>query len=187
MGLLAGQLSNDILPPAEQFYLGGTQFTRGYYSGQVAGDKALAATAELQLNTGVDLSRLGLSTGRLQPVLLVLRLGRGLAEPAGDADDAHRLGGRRRAAADHPLRRSGLRGPGTVEPVSPTAPAPSVSALNGGGFLLAPADAVLTAASAEARRAGNGGPMPGEPGSRRSVQWPNARGWTVRLLGVTGR
>lgn len=62
MGLLAGQWSDAILPPAEQFYLGGTQFTRGYYSGQVAGDKALAATAELQLNTGIDLSRLGLST-----------------------------------------------------------------------------------------------------------------------------
>jgi hemolysin activation/secretion protein len=62
MGLLAGQWSPSVLPPAEQFYLGGTAFTRGYYAGQVAGDKALAATAELQLNTGVDLSRLGLST-----------------------------------------------------------------------------------------------------------------------------
>jgi len=62
MGLVAGQWSDAILPPAEQFYLGGTEFTRGYYSGQVAGDKALAATAELQLNTGIDLSRLGLST-----------------------------------------------------------------------------------------------------------------------------
>jgi hemolysin activation/secretion protein len=51
MGLLTGQWSNDILPPAEQFYLGGNRFTRGYYSGQVPGDKALAATAELQLNT----------------------------------------------------------------------------------------------------------------------------------------
>jgi hemolysin activation/secretion protein len=44
MGLLTGQWSNNILPPAEQFYLGGARFTRGYYSGQVAGDKALAAT-----------------------------------------------------------------------------------------------------------------------------------------------
>jgi hemolysin activation/secretion protein len=61
MGLVAGQWSNSILPPSEQFYLGGAQFTRGYYAGQVAGDKALAATAELQLNTGIDLSRVGLS------------------------------------------------------------------------------------------------------------------------------
>ena len=55
MGLLAGQWSNDILPPAEQFYLGGSRFTRGYYAGQVPGDKALAATAELQLNTAFNL------------------------------------------------------------------------------------------------------------------------------------
>jgi hemolysin activation/secretion protein len=61
MGLISGQWSNAILPPAEQFYLGGAQYTRGYYSGQVAGDKALAGTAELQLNTGIDLSRFGLS------------------------------------------------------------------------------------------------------------------------------
>ena len=51
MALVTGQWSSDILPPAEQFYLGGNRFTRGYYAGQVPGDKALAATAELQLNT----------------------------------------------------------------------------------------------------------------------------------------
>ncbi len=51
MVLATGQWSDNILPPAEQFYLGGSRFTRGYYSGQVPGDKALAATAELQLNT----------------------------------------------------------------------------------------------------------------------------------------
>jgi hemolysin activation/secretion protein len=54
MGLLTGQWSPNILPPAEQFYLGGARFTRGYYAGQVPGDKALAATAELQLNTGFE-------------------------------------------------------------------------------------------------------------------------------------
>ena len=54
MGLFAGQWSGDILPPSEQFYLGGSQYTRGYYSGQVPGDKALAATVELQLNTGFE-------------------------------------------------------------------------------------------------------------------------------------
>jgi hemolysin activation/secretion protein len=62
MGLVAGQWSDSILPPSEQFYLGGAQFTRGYYAGQVAGDKALATTVELQLNTPLDLSRLGLAT-----------------------------------------------------------------------------------------------------------------------------
>ena len=45
MGLLTGQWSPNILPPAEQFYLGGARFTRGYYAGQVPGDKALAATS----------------------------------------------------------------------------------------------------------------------------------------------
>ncbi len=54
MGLLTGQWSDNILPPAEQFYLGGARFTRGYYAGQVPGDKALAATVELQLNTGFE-------------------------------------------------------------------------------------------------------------------------------------
>jgi hemolysin activation/secretion protein len=60
-GLLTGQWSDDVLPPAEQFYLGGADFTRGYYSGEVAGDKALAATAELQLNTGFNLTAFGQS------------------------------------------------------------------------------------------------------------------------------
>jgi hemolysin activation/secretion protein len=54
MGLLAGQVSGSILPPVEQFYLGGSRLTRGYYSGQVTGDKALATTVELQLNTGFE-------------------------------------------------------------------------------------------------------------------------------------
>ncbi|HVC60745.1 MAG TPA: ShlB/FhaC/HecB family hemolysin secretion/activation protein [Acetobacteraceae bacterium] len=61
MGLLAGQWSDQILPPEEQFYLGGAQYTRGYYAGQIPGDKALVATAELQFNTGTNLSMWGLS------------------------------------------------------------------------------------------------------------------------------
>lgn len=59
MGLLTGQWTPNILPPAEQFYLGGSRFTRGFYAGQVPGDKALAATAELQLNSTIDLSWAG--------------------------------------------------------------------------------------------------------------------------------
>jgi hemolysin activation/secretion protein len=61
MALLAGQWSEDILPPAEQFYLGGSQYTRGYYAGQIPGDKALVATAELQFNTGTNLTMWGLA------------------------------------------------------------------------------------------------------------------------------
>jgi hemolysin activation/secretion protein len=55
LGLVTGQYSGDVLPPAEKFFLGGSRFTRGYYSGQVTGDSALAATAELQLNTPLPL------------------------------------------------------------------------------------------------------------------------------------
>jgi hemolysin activation/secretion protein len=59
MGLVTGQWTDSVLPPAEQFYLGGSHFTRGFYSGQEQGDKALAVTAELQLNDLVDLTSLG--------------------------------------------------------------------------------------------------------------------------------
>jgi hemolysin activation/secretion protein len=62
MALLTGQYSTAVLPPAEEFYLGGSRFTRGFYSGRVPGDKALAATAELQLNTVIDLSWAGSGT-----------------------------------------------------------------------------------------------------------------------------
>lgn len=51
-GLVTGQYSGDVLPPAEKFFLGGSQCNRGYYSGQVTGDSALAVCSELQLNTG---------------------------------------------------------------------------------------------------------------------------------------
>jgi hemolysin activation/secretion protein len=61
MGLLTGQWSPNVLPPAEQFYLGGARFTRGYYAGQVLGDNALAATVELQLNTSLETTLLGRS------------------------------------------------------------------------------------------------------------------------------
>jgi len=60
MTLATGQWTQSVLPPSEQFYLGGSRFTRGYYVGQVPGDKALAATAELQFNTLVNLSWAGL-------------------------------------------------------------------------------------------------------------------------------
>jgi hemolysin activation/secretion protein len=61
MGLVAGQWSNDILPQAEKFYLGGARLGRGYYAGQVTGDSALAATAELQLSIAYETSVFGQS------------------------------------------------------------------------------------------------------------------------------
>ena len=52
---LAGQYSNAILPPSEKFYLGGNRLGRGFYSGQVSGDNAVAGSLEVQLNTGLAL------------------------------------------------------------------------------------------------------------------------------------
>ena len=59
-GVLAGQFTNDTLPPAEEFYLGGLQYMRGYASGAVTGDRALTSTIELQFNTSLDLSEFAL-------------------------------------------------------------------------------------------------------------------------------
>ena len=53
--LFAGQWSDDILPQAEKYYLGGARLGRGYYAGQVTGDRAWGAAFELQLDTGFDL------------------------------------------------------------------------------------------------------------------------------------
>ncbi len=41
-----GQFTENILPSAEKFYLGGPHFTRGFYYGEVTGDSGLALTAE---------------------------------------------------------------------------------------------------------------------------------------------
>ena len=53
---VAGQGSKDILPPSEKYFLGGSEINRGFYSGEVTGDNALAWSFELQLNTGLDLN-----------------------------------------------------------------------------------------------------------------------------------
>ncbi|HET9147297.1 MAG TPA: ShlB/FhaC/HecB family hemolysin secretion/activation protein [Acetobacteraceae bacterium] len=58
-GEAGGQFTTDILPPSEEFYLGGSRFTRGYYSGEVTGDRALYASAELQLDTDIAFGLLG--------------------------------------------------------------------------------------------------------------------------------
>lgn len=50
---VAGQLTDNILPPSEKFFLGGERFGRGYYGGQVTGDRAIAASIELQLSFAI--------------------------------------------------------------------------------------------------------------------------------------
>lgn len=55
-GAISGQYATELLPPSEKFYLGGPTFNRGYYYGQVSGDKAVTISAELRLNTPLPLS-----------------------------------------------------------------------------------------------------------------------------------
>ena len=50
LGSLSGQMTGDILPASEKFFLGGDRFGRGYFFGQVSGDRGIAASLELQLN-----------------------------------------------------------------------------------------------------------------------------------------
>ncbi|MGG5821757.1 ShlB/FhaC/HecB family hemolysin secretion/activation protein [Falsiroseomonas sp. HW251] len=56
LGVVAGQWSDDILPPAEKFYLGGQRLGRGFYAGQVSGDRALGVTLELQASRSLDVT-----------------------------------------------------------------------------------------------------------------------------------
>ncbi len=49
---VGGQYTGDILPPSEKFFCCGLRWSRGYFYGQVTGDRGVGATAELQLNTG---------------------------------------------------------------------------------------------------------------------------------------
>jgi len=49
-GTLAGQWSNDVLPAAEKYFLGGARLGRGFYAGQVSGDRAVAMAVEAQLD-----------------------------------------------------------------------------------------------------------------------------------------
>ncbi len=56
-GRVGWQYSNVLLPPAEKYYLGGPQFNRGYYYGQVSGDSAVTAAVELQLNTRLPMPK----------------------------------------------------------------------------------------------------------------------------------
>jgi len=49
-GIVAAQWTDDVLPASEKFFLGGDRINRGFYPGQVTGDRGLAAGLELQAN-----------------------------------------------------------------------------------------------------------------------------------------
>lgn len=53
---VTGQWTPDVLPPSEKFFLGGETYGRGFYSGEVTGDRAIAGSVELQLNDGFSTS-----------------------------------------------------------------------------------------------------------------------------------
>ncbi len=54
-GLAAGQWTQDVLPTAEKYYLGGARIGRGFYNGQISGDRAWGLAMELQLDTIIEL------------------------------------------------------------------------------------------------------------------------------------
>jgi len=60
-GRVIGQVSGQVLPPSEKFFLGGAEFNRGFYAGEVTGDRALVWQLELQLNTTYDVQAFGRS------------------------------------------------------------------------------------------------------------------------------
>jgi hemolysin activation/secretion protein len=63
---LGGQWSNDVLPASEKFYLGGTRLGRGFFAGEVTGDRALAGGIELQLQQRWEAAVFGTSV-RVDP------------------------------------------------------------------------------------------------------------------------
>nr|WP_246602567.1 ShlB/FhaC/HecB family hemolysin secretion/activation protein [Falsiroseomonas tokyonensis] len=54
-GAGAVQWADDALPPAEKFYLGGNRLGRGFHSGQLAGDRAIAGSLEIRADTHLSL------------------------------------------------------------------------------------------------------------------------------------
>jgi len=52
-GTVAGQWTSNVLPSAEKFFIGGNRLGRGFYSGQLSGDRALVGSIELQLDVGL--------------------------------------------------------------------------------------------------------------------------------------
>ena len=51
---VGGQYTADILPPSEKYFLGGTRYGRGFFSGEVTGDRAFGSTSELQINHRIN-------------------------------------------------------------------------------------------------------------------------------------
>lgn len=51
LAVLGWQWTDDILPPSEKFFLGGTRFGRGFYNGETTGDRAIAGSLELQFTS----------------------------------------------------------------------------------------------------------------------------------------
>jgi hemolysin activation/secretion protein len=54
-----GQWTRDILPPSEEYFVGGPRFVRGFFAGELTGDRAFGGTIEFQLGTGYDFSVFG--------------------------------------------------------------------------------------------------------------------------------
>jgi hemolysin activation/secretion protein len=59
---ISGQWTSDILPPSEEFFLGGAQYGRGFYNGEATGDRAVVGTIELRFNDKIELAMMGMST-----------------------------------------------------------------------------------------------------------------------------
>lgn len=51
---VGAQWTDDILPPSEKFFFGGTRFGRGFYNGEITGDRAIAGSLELQFTSLAD-------------------------------------------------------------------------------------------------------------------------------------
>ena len=180
MGLLTGQWSDNILPPAEQFYLGGARFTRGYYAGQVPGDKALAATVELQLNTGFETTVFERSFDISTQFYLFYDWGETWQNLSADRDAMINSVGRRRARAGHPLCRGRFRGACAFQPVPERRQLPWQRRLAAvrRRVLLAGSDQVLTQAATCIVQV----PVTAEDGMATA-----RRNNTVRVLGVVRR
>jgi hemolysin activation/secretion protein len=109
---LAGQWTDDVLPQAEKFYLGGARLGRGFYAGEVTGDRALAASLELQLATTLDTEAFGRRI-RLDPLFYAFYdRGRSFENRREDADrrlSSAGLGLRMSLAENAELQLEGVR------------------------------------------------------------------------------
>jgi hemolysin activation/secretion protein len=56
LGVLAGQYSNDLLPQQEKFFLGGDRLGRGFFAGEVTGDRAVIGSVELRASSVLRLT-----------------------------------------------------------------------------------------------------------------------------------